>query len=163
MNDLFPNYLLGHLRLSRHLLSCLRVSLDLLDCLHPSQDFQAFSQWTRFLEDGGPVCGPSLGPLLFTFFFHFPSFWAFGPPWSFLTSQVGSSFVKARGPSLLFMEWTSLSHFGPQQTIGTKFCILPLTFSIMVGESKMHAMLLVLKLSFFHSLPFFNLKGTLNK
>ena len=48
------------------------------------------------------------------YFFLFPSFWDFGPSWSFLTSWIGPSFVKAHGLSLLFMEWAFLWNFGPQ-------------------------------------------------
>ena len=57
---------------------------------------------------------PSSGltEILFFFFlcyyyylFLFSSFWDFGPSWSFLTSWIGHSFVKAHGLSLLFMEW----------------------------------------------------------
>ena len=86
--------------------------VDLLGCLRPYQDFQSFSQRIYFLEDGGPTSWPKSGSSYFLFIF--PSFWAFGPLWSFLTSQVGSSFVKAHGLSLLFMEWASLSHFSPR-------------------------------------------------
>ena len=49
------------------------------------------------------------------FFFFFPSFWDFKPCWYFLTSWIRFSFVKAHGLSLLFMEQSFLSNFGPQQ------------------------------------------------
>ena len=39
------------------------------------------------------------------YFFLFPSFWDFEPSWSFLTSWIEPSFVKAHGLSLHFMEW----------------------------------------------------------
>ena len=45
----------------------------------------------------------------------FPSFWDFGLSWSFLTSWIGLSFVKAHGLSLLFMEWAFMWNFDPQQ------------------------------------------------
>ena len=64
-----------------------------------------------------PLAWPSLGPLLYYYyyyFFLFPSFWDLRPSWSFLTSWVGPSFVKAHGLSLLFIEWAFLSNFGPQ-------------------------------------------------
>ena len=71
--------------------------------------------WPRSLlhvlwSDRGP--SPGLTEILFFFFlcyyyylFLFSSFWDFGPSWSFLTSWIGHSFVKAHGLSLLFMEW----------------------------------------------------------
>ena len=43
--------------------------------------------------------------IIIIFSFFFPSFWDFGPSWSFLTSWIRSSFVKTHGLSLLFMEW----------------------------------------------------------
>ena len=58
---------------------------------------------------------PLLFSLLLLLFLLFPSFWDFGPSWSFLASWIGFSFVKAHGLSLLFMKWTFLWNFGPQQ------------------------------------------------
>ena len=56
--------------------------------------------------------------VLFFFFFYyyfflFPSFWDFRPSWSFLTSWIRPSFVKAYDLSLPFMEWVFLWNFGP--------------------------------------------------
>ena len=51
--------------------------------------------------------------------FLFPSFWDFGPSWSFLTSWIGPSFVKAHDLSLLFMECAFLWNFGPQHPLST--------------------------------------------
>ena len=53
----------------------------------------------------------------FFYFFLFPSFWDFEPSWSFLTSWIGPSFIKAHGLSLPFMEWAFLSNLGPQHMV----------------------------------------------
>ena len=57
------------------------------------------------------------------YFFLFPSFCDFRPSWSFLTSWIGPSFVKAHDLSLLFMEWVFLWNFGPQQEFSIKIFV----------------------------------------
>ena len=71
---------------------------------------------------------PLAWPRSFSFFFiviiisfFFPSFWDFGPSWSFLISWIDSSFVKTYGLSLLFMEWVFLWNFGPQHWLCLSF------------------------------------------
>ena len=104
-----------------YLLSHPCPSQNLLSRPHPSQDLLSFSSKDPLPKWWKSCSWPKSGSFFFSFFFFFFSFFflfcAFGPSWSFLTSRVGPSFVKAYGLSLLFMEWTSLSHFGPQQIL----------------------------------------------
>ena len=92
-------------------------SQDLLSRPCPSQDLPGFPSkdllpcWCKshsWLKSGSSS--------FFTFFFLFLSFWTFRPPWSFLTSWVEPSFVKARGLSLHFYEIGFLIKFSPQQS-----------------------------------------------